>query len=423
MTAAWSLAVGEVTEVLSDFRDASFDALLCDPPYGFSFMGKSWDYDVPSVELWAECLRVLKPGAPLVAFGGSRTYHRLACGIEDAGFELFDCLMWLYAKAMPKPATTTDKYIDTALKVERPVIGQRRLTGTARIKGGGGYTVEGAENNYETNEIRDQIVVTGPGSPQAKKWEGYGHALKPGFEPIVLACKPFDGTIAHNVLTHDVGGLDLAGCQLPRKTSDNPRRINEGCWPANVVLTHAEDCVDGSCVSECPIRQLDEHSGIRPSRPFPSNVAEGNVLPFVARSAGGLSDTGGASRFFFCGKVNRTERDAGCEALPMKTAAQATGRKEGSAGSNRPQAGAGRGSGCRNIHPTLKPISLTTWLARLICPPKPGVVLVPFAGAGSEMIGCLKAGWSGVFGIEREAEYAEIARARLRHWCPESEAA
>src|SRR6185437_3002203 len=407
-----------------DFRDNSFDALACDPPYGFSFMNKAWDYDVPSAALWRECLRVLKPGAPLLAFGGARTYHRLACGIEDAGFELCDKLEWIYAKGMPKPATTTDKYIDAALGVDRPVVGSRRLQGTARLKGGGGYTVEAVEGNYDEGELRDEIAVTAPGSPEAAQWEGFGHALRPSHEPIALACKPFDGTIAHNVLTHGVGGLDIAGCRLPRKTRENPRRINEGCWPANVIFSHAADCGD-VCSPACPSRQLDEQSGERPSNPFRANVAGGAVLPFTARAAGGLKDTGGASRFFYCTKVSRKEREAGCEHLALKTAAQATNRREGTAGANRPQAGAGRGSGCRNFHPTLKPISLTTWLTRLILPPTPGaVLLVPFAGAGSEMIGALKAGWGrnggGVFGIEREAEYAEIARARLRHWCPEA---
>lgn len=427
----WSIANGDILSVLPDFRENSFDALLCDPPYGFSFMGKAWDYDVPSVELWRECLRVLKPGAPLVAFGGSRTYHRLACGIEDAGFELRDCLMWLYGKGFPKSLNLKDA------------------------------------------------------------WQGYGTALKPAHEPIVLARKPVEGTLTANVQRYGVGGLNIDGCRgsaegnvkwtEPRGgiwTTDPDAKaelVGGGRWPANLILSHTEECrptgrtvdvkngtavkhrgvVAGTgasfgiakpvgtpdagygtqqvevweCSPDCPIALLDASVAPTTSVPYPQNEATGNVLPFTKRTPGGYADSGGPSRFFYCSKVSTKEREAGCEGLPMRSAGEVTGgREDGSAGLDNPRAGAGRTGGARNVHPTLKPISLTTWLARLICPPRRpdgsgGVILVPFAGAGSEMIGCLKAGWSGVFGIEREAEYVTIAKARLAHWCPESQAA
>jgi hypothetical protein len=244
-----------------------------------------------------------------------------------------------------------------------------------------------------------------------------------------------------------------------------------GRWPANLLFTHSEACRftgrtatvkngtavkhrgvtggDGNtfgiakppgtpdagygeqevevweCADDCPISRLDTEAGDRPSAPYRANEATGAVLPMTKRTAGGYSDAGGPSRFFYCSKVSTKEREAGlCEAgLPLRSAGEVTEREDGSDGLDSPRAGAGRTGGARNHHPTLKPIALTTWLARLIMPPAPGVLLVPFAGAGSEMIGALKAGWGGVFGIEREAEYEPIARARLAHWCKESEAA
>lgn len=485
---AWSIEQGDVREVLAGFQDNAFDALACDPPYGFSFMNKSWDYDVPSVETWKACLRVLKPGAPLVAFGGSRTYHRLACGIEDAGFELRDCLMWLYGKGFPK-SQNIGLAIDKAAGAVRPVVGSRTLTSNAAISTkdkGGTYGVQVGSVPAK------EVPVTAPATALAQAWDGYGTALKPAHEPIVLARKPLDGTMAENVARWGVGGLEIDACRIgtesmPRSSSRGMPKLSEnvsmlganyerqiigeaeGRWPANLVLSHTAEChptgqtievkngtavkhrgvVAGTgatfgiakpvgtpdagygvqqvevydCAPDCPVRLLDTEAGDRPSTPYRENVASGNVLPLTKRTAGGYVDSGGPSRFFYCSKVSTKEREAGCEGLPLRSAGEVTEREDGSAGLDNPRAGAGRTGGARNHHPTLKPIALTTWLARLLLPPTPRpVILVPFAGAGSEMIGCLRAGWAGVLGIEREREYAEIARARLTHWCPESEA-
>ena len=482
----YSLATGEVVAVLAGFHDNSFDALLCDPPYGFSFMGKAWDYDVPSVALWAECLRVLKPGAPLVAFGGSRTYHRLACGVEDAGFELRDQLMWLYGKGFPKSQNIA-LAIDKSAGATREVVGTRMLTGNAAVSlkdKGGTYGVQ-----VGTVPAK-QVNVTAPATALAKAWDGYGTALKPGHEPIVLARKPLAGTMVQNVSAWGVGGLAIDACRIGEAggtTKGNPPKgasngiygdglngncdvvdIGAGRWPANLLLSHTDACrptgatrevkngtavkrhgvtnVGASgewgsnapgtpdagygvqsvevwdCAPDCPVRLLDASANATTSVPYHANVADGAVLPMTKRTAGGYADSGGPSRFFYCSKVSTKEREAGCEALALRSAGEVTEREDDTAGLESPRAGAGRGGGARNHHPTLKPLSLATWLARLIMPPAPGVLLVPFAGAGSEMIGALRAGWPYVFGIEREAEYAQIARARLAHWCPESEA-
>jgi site-specific DNA-methyltransferase (adenine-specific) len=461
----YALEQGDVREVLSAFNDASFDALFCDPPYGFSFMGKRWDYDVPSVETWAECLRVLKPGAPLLAFGGSRTYHRLACGIEDAGFELRDCLMYLYGKGFPK-SQNISLAIDKAAGAEREVVGTRTLTGNAALS----TKEKGGTFGVQVGSVpAKEVPITAPATALAQAWDGYGTALKPAFEPIVLARKPLEGTMAQNVARWGVGGLAIDACRIRRAAGDRTeygrhadipsapsvamgaRRCapayepdDAGRWPANLLLD--EDAAALLDASVAPTR----------STPYPEHQAPGNVLPLNRRAAGGYGDSGGPSRFFYTAKVSTKEREAGCEGLALRSAGEATEREDtctmcdgqgvylveahgaqemkctdcaGSgrvrtAGLDNPRAGAGRTGGARNHHPTLKPIALTTWLARLVMPPTDNaVLLVPFAGSGSEMIGALKAGWPGVVGIEREREYVEIARARLRHWCAESEAA
>lgn len=440
MSSSWAIARGRVADVLAGFADNAFDACLCDPPYGFRFMNKGWDYDVPSVATWQAIRRVLAPGAPLVSFGGARTYHRLACGVEDAGFEMRDQLMWLYGKGFPK-SQNISLALDRAAGAERQIVGQRKVTGTARIKGGGGYTVEATEGKYETAEVRDTIPITAPATALAAAWDGWGTALKPAFEPLALARKPLEGTMAANVVQWGVGGLAIDACRIGEAggtTKGNPPKgpsngvygdglngacdvvaLDAGRWPANLILDE-----DAAAI-------LDASAGDRPSKPFPEHTAPGAVLPLTRRTAGGYSDSGGPSRFFYCAKVSTKEREAGCEHLLARTAGEMTEREDGSIGLENPRAGAGRTGGAHNHHPTLKPIALTTWLARLLLPPpradRPRVILVPFSGAGSEMVGALRAGWDGVFGIELDedgdgqpAGYIEIAQARLRHWCPES---
>lgn len=381
---------GPVFDVLRGFKSNSLDAAFCDPPYGFRFMAKKWDYDVPSVETWAEVLRVLKPGAPLLAFGGARTYHRLACGIEDAGFELRDCLMWLYGKGFPK-SQNIGLAIDKAAGATRAVMG---VNPSARPSDGR------SENLATAGTTMHASHVTAPATDLAKEWDGWGTALKPAFEPIALARKSLDGTMAENVARWGVGGLDIDGY-----------RIGEGRWPANLILDEDAGAL------------LDATVGNRPSRPSVTrNGGGGGMTPLAdlkgtPRPDSGYSDSGGPSRFFYCAKVSTREREAGCEALPKRTAGEVTGgREEDSTGLDSPRTGAGRTGGARNHHPTLKPIALTTYLAKLIKPPVPGAILVPFSGAGSEMIGTLLAGWPFVIGIEQDAEYIEIAQARLTHW-------
>lgn len=418
------IAHGDVLVTLRELPDNSFDALLCDPPYGFSFMGKAWDYDVPSVDVWREALRVLKPGAPLLSFGGSRTYHRIAIGIEDAGFELRDCLMWLYGKGFPK-SQNIGLAIDKAAGATRQVVGSRVLTGNAAMstkEKGGTFGVQvGSVGSKE-------VPVTAPSTELAQQWDGYGTALKPAWEPIILARKPLAGTMAENIAAHGVGGLAIDACRIGQSggtTKGNPPKglsgfgtsftgMNGGCeivdigagrWPANLILDEEAGAL------------LDASVAPTHSVPYRENVADGAVLPMKKRSAGGYADAGGPSRFFYSAKVSTTEREYGCDALPMKSAAEMTESAEDAARLESPRTGAGRTGGARNHHPTLKPISLTRWLATLIKPPTAGAqLLIPYSGAGSEMIGALQAGWPLVFGIEGDADYIRIAHARIAAW-------
>jgi site-specific DNA-methyltransferase (adenine-specific) len=294
---------------------------------------------------------------------------------------LRDCLTWLYGKGFPKSLNVANAIWDT-----------------------------------ESIPIEKAEIV-------APCWEGYGTALKPAWEPVLLARKPLDGTVANNVATWGVGGLAIDACRIGDEGGTrkiNPERresvtaygnglgggglepIDAGRWPANLLL------------DEGAAELLDASVAPTKSVPYRENKADGAVLPLSKRSAGGYSDSGGLSRFFYCTKVSTKERELGCESLPAKTAGECTDREDGSASLESPRSGAGRTGGAKNHHPTLKPNALTKWLASLIKPPtEDAALLIPYSGAGSEIIGALQAGWPLVFGIEGEEDYVKIAHARI----------
>ena len=385
-----SFSLGDCREVLRGIPENHFDACVTDPPYELGFMCKSWDSRGVSFqsETWAEVYRVLKPGAHLLAFGGTRTYHRIACAIEDAGFEVRDCIMWLYGQGFPK-SLDVGKAIDKMQGAERAVI---RANPNHRAISGINY--EGIYSGGNTGAIN----ITAPASPEAKQWEGWGTALKPAWEPIILARKPLAGTVAQNVLEHGTGGLNIDGCRIVYqddidKSKATPRgkctsgvlagggqdherqefiRSKQlGRWPANVILDEEAG------------QALDEQSGILKSG---SRVAGeykrlGGKDRYSAWEAGPMPEvkgnSGGASRFFYCAKTSPAERNA--------------------AGDNR--------------HPTVKPIALMRYLVKLVTPPG-GLVLDPFMGSGSTGIAALAEGF--LFqGIEQELEYFNLARQRI----------
>ncbi len=380
-----TLHCGDCREVMKSLPDRSLDSIVTDPPYELGFMGKKWDASGIAYDqaVWRECLRVLKPGGHLLAFSGSRTYHRMACAIEDAGFEIRDQIMWLYGSGFPK-SLDVSKAFDKAAGAEREIIGRRkdRAATPRRDIRGGNYV--GATENI------DLSAITTPSTHAAKEWEGWGTALKPAHEPIVVARKPLIGTVAENVLRHGTGAINVDGCRIPCepiKTSrnvalgsssggiygaaDKPAQFEShpaGRWPANVIH-------DGS----------DEVLAAFPNAPGQSGTVTGTEPSSKTRNTFGLynerpaaiprDDTGSAARFFYCAKASKKDRQEG------------------------------------NTHPTVKPSDLMRYLCRLITPPG-GTVLDPFMGSGSTGKAALVEGFQFI-GIEQEPEYYAIACSRI----------
>ena len=227
---------GDCIEVLRTLPDCSVDAVVTDPPYGLSFMGKRWDYDVPSEAVWAECLRVLKPGGHLLAFAGTRTQHRMAVRIEDAGFEIRDMIAWVYGSGFPK-SHDVSKAIDRAAGAEREVV---RYEDTASRYDGCERKSTGDESNSVSQCINNRKVsITAPATDAARQWSGWGTALKPAMEPITVARKPLDGTVAENVLTHGTGAINVDGCRVAGPGAMKWETPRGGIWATDSTATAA----------------------------------------------------------------------------------------------------------------------------------------------------------------------------------------
>ena len=319
---------GDCLERLTELPDDSVHSIVTDPPYGLSFMGKKWDYDVPSMQVWEQCLRVLKPGGHLLAFAGTRTQHRMAVNIEDAGFEIRDMIAWVYGSGFPK-----------------------------------------------SHNLKDE-------------WQGWGTALKPALEPITVARKPFKGTVASNVLEHGTGAINVDGCRVGTEGGTQKgskpqgdgrgiygaglhggceiKRLNAGRFPANLIHDGSEEVVGLFPQTKSGIAIRSNSGG----NTFGGNTAKPPMDDM------GYDDSGSAARFFYCAKASKADR------------------------------------GEANNHPTVKPTKLMQYLVRLVTPPD-GVVLDPFMGSGSTGKACAIEGFRFI-GIEREAEYIDIARARIK---------
>jgi DNA modification methylase len=406
------LRLGDCLEVMREMPDDSVDACVTDPPYGWSFMGKRWDYDVPAVEVWREVYRVLRPGAHILVACGTRTQHRMAVNIADAGFEIRDVITWLYGSGFPKSldiSKAIDKQLDTFVEGE--------LSPNSRCG------VEGDENGYDHSK---RITVPNPQSPAAARWQGWGTALKPACEFWTLARKPLaERTVAANVLAWGTGGVNVDGCRVatdeltPRnnKVGDNGWKNSSGGYielsplgrfPANLIL------------DEDAAALLDEQSGVcgayAPVKSGHSGKSKGIYGDYAQRGDDGATfygeRSGGASRFFYCAKASKGERDAGCEGLP-ETVKVWNGQSDKSSTDVKPVEERWT-TNMRNYHPTVKPVALMRYLCRLITPPR-GVVLDPFMGSGSTGIGATLEGF-GFIGVEMDADYHEIARRRIEHW-------
>lgn len=269
---------GDCREILETLPDDSVDAVVSDPPYGLAFMGKRWDYDVPGVEVWQQCLRVLKPGGHLLAFAGTRTQHRMATAIEDAGFEIRDMIAWVYGSGFPK-SLDVSKAIDKAAGAEREVVGYSKGRSGA-IHGGG-------------QSIGTPDPVTAPATEAAKQWQGFGTALKPSLEPITVARKPLCGTVAENVLQHGTGALNVDGCRIGGEPTSR--------WPANLIHDGSDEVVGLFPESN---GQRGQVTGKEPSSKVNNVYGDFNGRPATAPRG----DTGSASRFFYCAKADQSER-------------------------------------------------------------------------------------------------------------------
>jgi len=494
----WSVTVADCRYYLARLAPESVDSIVCDPPYELGFMARAWDstgiaYDV---DVWKLALRAAKPGAHLIAFGGSRTYHRLAVAIEDAGWQIRDQIQWIYGSGFPK-SLDVSKAIDRR-RYDRDQV--YRVTGWIRrerdrrglsnsdidrafgFHGMAGhwtsaasqpsvptldqiprlFEVLGIEIESVPPEIRDLIwTLNGrkgqpgaawfdrestriagdrggfagdrlgnagnpardvPATAEAHQWAGWGTALKPAHEPAVLARKPFARTVAENVLQHGTGALNIDGSRVgtdPRhnasassneifgqlKGEETGGRATKGRWPANVIHDGSEEAIAGF---------PDVVSGSRAAGEY---AASGGVAFGAYRKAcfGPIVGSGGtAARYFYAAKASRDEREGGLDGLPLRTSSELTGRADGSAGLDSPRAGAGRTSGRRNAHPTVKPVDLMRYCVKLITPPG-GLVLDPFTGSGSTGCGAVLEGFDFI-GCDLSPEYAAIARARIAHW-------
>ena len=439
----YKITHANIKEWAANYDGPLFDGILCDPPYELGFMGKSWDSSGIAFDkdMWADLFKLVKPGGHLLAFSGSRTYHRMAVAIEDAGFEIRDMIEWVYGSGFPKslnigkavdkingedgrPLKFVEWYRTTGMKQkqtneiigksdvgshylrkDQPVIPTAELWRILRphipieIPQWVDELVDRIEKEREIIGKHETDMGGLGGERLGEKggditkgnspYEGYGTALKPAHESICLARKPLEGTVANNVLKHGTGGLNIDGTRVAGKLGGDPNRFaktdggsfnafsisepvvrTEGRFPANLIH-------DGSDEVEAVFPQTKNGGGNSTSKRETWLRQETEPTKYAG-------DSGSASRFFYCAKSSKSERNAGLE-----------------------------GS---NSHPTLKPLSLTKYLATLIKPPTGGRLLVPFSGSGSEMIGALQAGWEYVEGVELTEEYIPISEARIAHW-------
>ena len=447
---------GDCIEVMRSMDGNCVDSIITDPPYGLGFMGKDWDTFKPEFideamardkrphtqiasqrrsntagkydhnrnrefqawfTVWAkECLRVAKPGAILMAFGGTRTYHRLTCAIEDAGWEIRDCMQWIYGSGFPK-SLDISKAIDKAAGAGR----EKLLVPTKR----GNVPEQAGDIALGATGMTD---ITAPVTPLAQQWNGWGTALKPSWEPIIVAMKPLDGTFAQNAEKWGVAGLWIDGGRIGTNEKikihhydgdhsfDKGRgfmdetETGKGRFPSNTILS----CTcDGEHEPDCPVRLLDEQSGELKSGSGNNTVGyqkAGAINSWTGHTKNDtpmIYDSGGASRFFYCAKSSKAERNAGCEGMEAKEN-NTYGDYQGTS-----EHGAKLDVKKHNHHPTVKPLALMEYLCKLTKTPTGGIVLDPFAGSGTTGIAAYKTNRQYIL-IEKEREYCDIAEKRIQ---------
>ena len=384
-----TLYCGDCVATMKTMPDNSVDSIVTDPPYGLGFMGKGWDATVPGVQVWIECLRILKPGGHLLAFAGTRTQHRMAVRIEDAGFEIRDMIAWVYGSGFPK-SLDVSKAIDKAAGAERE-----------KVPASGGLHKNARLNDDGWSKIGDDAAMMDsnlPATAAAKQWEGWGTALKPSLEPITMARKPLIGTVAENVLTHGTGGINVDACRVGRDSEDvsgwsqsgsnasdnramsganyarDAKPDADGRWPANLihdgsdeVLALFPESVSRTSAAVNRSNGVLKHGG--------ENAKPSHETTERVTSNEGFDDAGSAARFFYTPKADSSERR-------------------------------------QSKHPTVKPLDLIRYLVRMVTP-EGGVVLDPFLGSGT-LCEAARAEHCLSIGIELDAAYCADAVERLR---------
>ena len=429
----FTLYKGKMQDVLSTFEENSIDSIVCDPPYELNFMSKGWDNQGIAFkkDTWEHCFRVLKEGGYLLAFGGTRTFHRIACAIEDAGFEIRDTIMFLYGSGFPK-SMNIGLAIDKKNGVDNRT-GNIIKDGKAAL--GNIYNwSNGKDNTREYEERKAQ-----------NEWQGWGTCLKPAYEPIIVARKPFKGSLVDNILQNGVGGINIDECRVDatgeiigRNNPNNPfsgifhsnntkgldsTNINNGRFPSNVILTYDENDFDEVCGgmpytqsgSKIITNKEVNRKGLTSENPVFNSNNCGFKTNIKNDSISSYGDNGSASRYFYCAKASKKDRDEGLDSFEEKQVGSLAG------GDNQKETLDDVSSRFRtikkNIHPTVKPVELMQYLVRLVSP-KGTKVLDCFMGSGSTGKACMfenrerNANYHFI-GIEMTDEYLPIAKTRI----------
>ncbi len=422
MVDKYILHLGNCLDSLKGVPDNSVDSIVTDPPYGISFMSKKWDYDVPSVEIWKECLRVLKPGGFLLSFSSTRTYHRMTTNIEDAGFEIRECVSWVYASGFPKShniSASIDKMYG------HPNRGRAIPTASS---------YQACDVDQDNKLTSNPVGPYEPKTDEAKQWQGWGTALKPSQEFIAMARKPLDGTVANNVLTWGTGGINIDAARVPmsdedyEKLSSGVERIREkggtmgnswknssdlsganpvnpaGRWPANFIHDGSQEVLE-----LFPDTKPSKSGGVSYNKDT-QHLSGKKLQPRT-----GHDDNGGsAARFFYVPKASKRDKEEGLDDFEEKVGAKQF--NEGMEGQIRSNGTVIKeATKLRNPHPTIKPTELMKYLCRLVTQPG-GIVLDPFMGSGSTGKAAILEGFHFI-GCELDEEYLAIAEARIKHAC------
>ena len=462
------LLLGNNLDLIKDIQDNSIDAIVTDPPYGLGkepdalpmlaawlsnghydhssnsgFMGKTWDAFVPQPLFWKECLRVLKPGGHILTFGGTRTYDLVTLGLRLSGFEIRDVVMWVYGSGFPK-SLDISKQLDKMAGAEREVVGIKPGHEEFANRGNMSSVTSlvtstlGQEGGFarpwmtDPEQIEKYHALTAPASDAAKQWSGWGTALKPAYEPIIMARKPLEGTVAQNVLKWGTGGINIDGCRVGTEedtrrnarggdnglTGSDTFKIRErfasdkeqpsGRFPANLIHDGSEEVLQRFPNAPGQQGDLVGHNHSSESR----NGIYGKMPP--KNDAIKRGDSGSAARFFYCAKASKTERDAGLDNMPNALklnpmrSANGTGEKNFDGGFP--------DIICKNTHPTVKPLALMRYLCRLITPPS-GTILDPYMGSGTTGVAAKAEGFNFI-GMEMEEQYFTIAQARINNTTP-----